>query len=87
MKSSSYYRIRRSSDRGMLSSLYAVNLIAITVMYLDMRSLQPSVLVRELRDSFSILHIAHYKSADSNNAKFLCLIRTSLRSSVFTVLM
>ena len=81
------YRIRRSSDRGILSNSYAVNLIVITVMHFDTRSLQSSVSVKELRDSFSILYTAHYKSADLNNTEFLYLVKTSLRSSVSTVLM
>ena len=86
MKSLSYYRVRRSSDRETLSSLYAVNLVAIAVIHLNTRSLQPSVSVRGLKDFFFILHTAHYKSADLNNAKFLCLIKTFLRSSVSIIL-
>ena len=87
MKLSPCYRIRRSSDKEMLSSLYTVNLVIITAMYLDIRSLQPSVSVRRLRDFFSILYIAYYKGADFNNDEFLHLIRTFLRSSVSAVLM
>ena len=86
MKLSPYYRIRRSFNRGILSSSYAVNLIIITAMYLSIRSLQSSVSVRELKGSFSILYTAHYKGADSDNIKFLCLIRTFLRFSVSTIL-
>ena len=86
MKSSSHYRIRRSSDREMLSNLYTVNLIIITVMHLNMRSLQSSVSVKELRGFFSILYTAYYKGADSDNIKFLYLIRTFLRSSVSVIL-
>ena len=86
MKSLSHYRVRRSSDRGTLSNLYAVNLIVITVMHLSTRSLQSSVSARELKDFFSILHTAHYKSTDSDNIKFLCSVKTFLRSSVSTVL-
>ena len=85
-KLSPHYRIKRSSDRGILSSLYAVNLIIITVIHLDTRSLQSSVSARELRDSFSILHTAHYKGTDLNNTKFLCSVKTFLRSSISTVL-
>ena len=87
MKSLSYYRIRRSSDREILSSLYAVNLIIITAMHLNIRSLQSLVSVRELRGFFSILYAAYYKGTDLNNAKFLCLIKTSLRSSISVILM
>ena len=87
MKLLSYYRIRRSFNREILSSLYAVNLVIITVIHLNTKSLQSSVLIRELRDFFSILYTAHYKSADSDNTKFLYLIKTSLRFSVSTVLM
>ena len=86
MKSLSHYRISRSSDRGILSSSYTVNLVVIAVMYFDMRSLQSSVSVKELKDFFSILHTAHYKSTDFNNAKFLCLIKTFLRFSIFIIL-
>ena len=86
IKSSLYYRIRRSFNRGTLSSLYTVNLIIITVIHLNIRSLQPSVSVRKLRGFFSILHTAHYKSTDLNNTKFLCSVRTSLRSSVSVIL-
>ena len=87
MKLSSHYRVRRSSDRGILSDLYTVNLIVITVMYLSTRSLQSLVSVRGLRDFFSILHTAHYKGANSDNIKFLHLIKISLRFSVSAVLM
>ena len=80
------YRIRRSSDRGTLSSLYAINLIIITAMCLSTRSLQPSVSARGLRGFFSILYAAYYKSTDSDNAEFLYSIRTSLRSSVSVIL-
>ena len=80
------YRVRRSSDRGILSSLYAVNLIVIAAIHLDTRSLQPSVSVRGLRDFFSILYTAYYKGVDPNNIKFLCLIKTSLRFSVSVIL-
>ena len=86
MKSLSHYRVRRNSDRGTLSSLYAVNLIIITVMHLSTKSLQSSVSVRGLRGFFSILHTAHYKSADFNNAEFLHSVRTFLRFSVSAVL-
>ena len=86
IKSSPHYRIRRSSDRETLSSLYAVNLIIITVMHLSTRSLQPSVSVRGLRDFFSILYTAHYKGTDLNNVKFLHSVRTSLKSSVSAIL-
>ena len=87
MKLLFYYRVRRSSDRGILSSLYAVNLVVIAAMHLNMRSLQSSVSVRELRGFFSILHTVYYKGADFNNAEFLHLIKTSLRSSVSVILM
>ena len=86
-KSLPHYRIRRSSDRRTLSSLYAVNLIIITAMHLNTKSLQSSVSVRELRGFFSILYTAHYKGTDSDNIKFLYLIKTSLRSSVLIILM
>ena len=86
MKLLSCYRIRRSSDRETLSDLYAVNLVIIAAMYLNTRSLQPSVSVRGLRDFFSILYTAYYKGADFNNAEFSCLIKTFLRSSVSAVL-
>ena len=87
MKSLSHYRIKRSSDRGILSSLYTVNFVTITVMHFSTRSLQLSVSVRELRDSFSILYTAYYKSTDLNNAEFLYSVKTFLRFSVSTVLM
>ena len=87
MKLLPYYRVRRSFNRGILSGSYAVNLVVIAVMHFGIRSLQSSVSVRELRDFFSILHTAHYKSTDPDNAEFSHLIRTFLRSSVFTVLM
>ena len=87
MKLSSCYRIRRSFNRGILSSLYTVNFIVITVTYLNTRSLQSSVSVKGLRDFFSILYTAYYKDADLNNAEFLCLIKTFLRSSVPVILM
>ena len=86
MKSSPHYRIKRSFNRETLSSLYAVNLVVITVMHLSIKSLQPSVSVKELRDFFSILYTAHYKDTDLNNTEFLYLIRTFLRFFVFIIL-
>ena len=86
MKSSPCYRIRRSSDRGTLSSSYAVNLVVIAAMHLSIKSLQPSVLIKGLRGSFSILYTACYKGADSDNTEFLHSVRTSLRSSVSVIL-
>ena len=87
MKLLPHYRIKRNSDRGILSSLYAVNLIVIAAMHLNIRSLQPSVPARGLKGFFSILHAAYYKGTDFNNAEFLYLVRTSLRSSVSVILM
>ena len=86
MKSLPYYRVRRSFNRETLSNLYTVNFIVITAIYLNIRSLQSSVSARGLRDFFFILYTAHYKSADSDNAEFLHLIRTSLRFSVSIIL-
>ena len=86
MKLLPYYRVRRSPDREMLSSLYAVDLIIIAVMYLSMRSLQSSVSVKGLRGFSSILHTVYYKGADSDNAEFLCSVKTSLRFSVLIIL-
>ena len=87
MKLSSCYRVRRSSDRETLSNLYAVDLIIIIIMHFDIRSLQSSVSVRELKDFFSILHTAYYKSADSDNVKFLYSVKTFLKFSISAVLM
>ena len=87
MKLSSHYRIKRNSDKETLSNSYTVDLIIIAAMYLDIKSLQSSVLVRELRDFFFILHTTYCKSTDSDNVEFSHLIKTSLKFSVFIVLM
>ena len=87
IKSSPCYRIRRSSDRGTLSSSYAVNLIIIAAMCLSIRSLQSLVSAKGLKGFFSISYAAYCKSTDFNNTKFLHLIRTSLKFSVSAILM